>query len=119
MPIYEYYVMHYFRAATLAELGRLDEGRKHLAEAIRLRPQLSAKDSGAFHPYRPDLTAKFVDALRKVGLPEVMTRGLYHPECHAPTRSGHPGQHAPSPASLGRPVKPGDDSYGVGLVEVR
>ncbi len=41
-----------------------------MAEAIRLRPQISASDRGAFYPFRPDLTAKFVEALRKVGLPE-------------------------------------------------
>jgi tetratricopeptide (TPR) repeat protein len=64
------YYHHYFRAAADAEAGRLEEGRRHMAEALRLRPQLSAQDRPAFHPFTADMTARFVAALRKVGLPE-------------------------------------------------
>jgi adenylate cyclase len=70
IPPTAYYWQHYIRAAALAEVGRLDEARASLAEAIRLRPTLSATDSAAFKPFRPHHVARWVDALRKVGLPE-------------------------------------------------
>jgi tetratricopeptide (TPR) repeat protein len=70
IPPTEFYWQHYIRAAVLAKLGRLDEGRAALAEAIRLRPTLSATDVRAFKPFRPHHVALMVDALRKVGLPE-------------------------------------------------
>ena len=58
-------------AASNAAAGRLDEARKHVARALRLDPGLcisTLKDRVS--TLRPDVYAKFVEYLRKAGLPE-------------------------------------------------
>jgi len=58
-------------AASNAAAGRLDEARKHVARALRLDPGLSIATLGdRVSTLRPDVFAKFVEFLRKAGLPE-------------------------------------------------
>jgi TolB-like protein/Flp pilus assembly protein TadD len=57
------------RAASLAQLGRLDEARAQLAEALRDQPRLSLAWVEASVPYQtPELMARFLDGMRKAGL---------------------------------------------------
>jgi len=58
-------------AASNAAAGRFDEARKHVARALRLDPDLRLSNlTERVSTLRPDVFAKYVDALRKAGLPE-------------------------------------------------
>jgi TolB-like protein/Flp pilus assembly protein TadD len=58
-------------AASNAAAGRLDEARRHVARALQLDPGLRLSTLGdRVSTLRADVFAKYVDALRKAGLPE-------------------------------------------------
>ena len=59
-------------AASYAQLGRIDEARAALAEVLRVEPDLTlGKLRDRFSPTTdPDPLERFLDALRKAGLPE-------------------------------------------------
>jgi tetratricopeptide (TPR) repeat protein len=54
-------------ATIYSEKGRLEEARKHVAEAMRINPQLSLEDLRRRLPALPE---NGLDALRKAGLPD-------------------------------------------------
>lgn len=57
------------RCASLAQLGRLDEARAQLAEALRDQPQLSLAWVAESVPYQTsELMTRFLDGMRKAGL---------------------------------------------------
>jgi adenylate cyclase len=61
---------HHVRfAAALAEAGRLDEARHHVAEARRLHPGYSQMDF-AKKPFQPPDMENWLQGLRKAGLPD-------------------------------------------------
>jgi len=50
-------------------LGRYEDARTAAAEAQKINPKLSFIQSAKIHPYKnQDLTARFIEALRKAGL---------------------------------------------------
>ena len=58
-------------AATNAAAGRLGDAQKHVERALRLDPDLRiSRLKDRVSTMRPEVLAKFVDALRKAGLPE-------------------------------------------------
>ena len=58
-------------AASYALAGRPDEARKCIARARKLDPELRVSNlKDRIGPLRPEVFAKFVEALRKAGLPE-------------------------------------------------
>ncbi len=60
-------------AADYAQLGRLDEARGALQQVLRLAPNLSITSSRTRVPYGPqsrDGMERYLDGLRKAGLPE-------------------------------------------------
>jgi tetratricopeptide (TPR) repeat protein len=58
-------------AASYALAGRPDEARKCIARARKLDPELRVSNlKDRIGPFRPEVFAKFVEALRKAGLPE-------------------------------------------------
>ena len=60
-----------FHAASLAELGRLDEAREVIARLLRLEPNLTLSVLRDRAPIGdPRLMASFLEALRRAGLPE-------------------------------------------------
>jgi adenylate cyclase len=60
-----------FHAASLAELGRLDEARDIIARLLKLEPNLTLSVLRDRAPIGdPRLMAAFLEALRKAGLPE-------------------------------------------------
>ena len=60
-----------FHAASLAELGRLDEAREIIARLLRLEPNLTLSVLRDRAPIGdPRLMASYLEALRKAGLPE-------------------------------------------------
>jgi len=51
-------------------LGRYEDARTAAVEAKKINPELSFIQSAKIHPYKnQDLTARFIEALRKAGLP--------------------------------------------------
>jgi adenylate cyclase len=67
----DYIPAHQHAAASYAHLGRLDEARAQAAEVLRLRPGFSIQREAAILPFRdPAMRARFVEGLRKSGLPE-------------------------------------------------
>lgn len=59
-----------YLAASYAELGRLDEARAQMAEALKLDPELTAEKAGSRRPFKRDEDrAHYLDGLRKAGLP--------------------------------------------------
>jgi tetratricopeptide (TPR) repeat protein len=60
---------HRLRCASLAQAGRLDEARDHLATVRREQPQLSLDWIRTYVPYQtPELIERFLDGMRKAGL---------------------------------------------------
>jgi tetratricopeptide (TPR) repeat protein len=58
-------------AASFAQLGRFDEARAALEEALRLEPDLSIAKVRSQNPTTdPDFLERWLDGLRKAGLPE-------------------------------------------------
>ena len=58
-------------AAVYAHLGRLDEARSEAEEFLRVNPSFSIKEWARTEPYTdPDELQRYVDGLRKAGLPE-------------------------------------------------
>jgi len=66
-PVYYYH--HAYLAAALAQAGRTDEARHHVAETLRLRPGITI-DTFTNDPWEPSARAKLVEGLRKVGFPD-------------------------------------------------
>jgi hypothetical protein len=61
------------RVSTVSNVfaGRLDQARGYIARALELDPELRISNlKNRFGPMRPEDFAKYVEALRKVGLPE-------------------------------------------------
>ena len=61
--------VHGWRAATLVQLGRIDEARTEMRALLSLRPKLTARKLGNDLDYQPNVKS-FIDALRQAGLPE-------------------------------------------------
>jgi adenylate cyclase len=62
---------HAYVAACHAELGRMEEARKHTALALQARPDFSVAAWGKRLPYKNEADLqRFLDGLRKAGLPE-------------------------------------------------
>ncbi|TAW80413.1 CDC27 family protein, partial [Rhizobium ruizarguesonis] len=60
-----------FLAASLAQLGRLDEARAEVELFLVANPRFSTRHWAATEPFRDARTlAHFVDGYRKAGLPE-------------------------------------------------
>jgi adenylate cyclase len=60
-----------WRAAALGQLGRINEAREALQEAIEASPTNFYGNVRMRHPYmRPDRYEHMLDGLRKAGLPE-------------------------------------------------
>ena len=58
-------------AASLAQLGRLDEARHEAAMFLANNPHFTIRNSVESQPFRDEATCQhFVDGYRKVGLPE-------------------------------------------------
>ncbi len=58
-------------ATSLAHLDRLDEAREAFARVLKITPHVSAKGiQGAIHFGRPEDLERYLDGLRKAGLPE-------------------------------------------------
>ena len=67
----EFTPAHEYAAASYAHLGRLDDARAQAAEVLRLRPSFSIQREAAILPFRdPAMLARFVEGLRRAGLPE-------------------------------------------------
>jgi adenylate cyclase len=62
--------VHRVRAVTLAELGRLEEGRAAVAEMLRLAPGFRLSRLEESIPASPALLPRYVAGLRKLGVPE-------------------------------------------------
>jgi adenylate cyclase len=58
---------HLLLATIYSEVGREEEARPHVAEALRINPQLSIED---LRQRLPALPERGIDALRKAGLPD-------------------------------------------------
>jgi adenylate cyclase len=62
---------HAYIAACHAELGRMEEARKHAALALQARPDFSVAAWGKRLPYKNETDLqRFLNGLRKAGLPE-------------------------------------------------
>ncbi len=63
---------HVGLAATLAQLGNLDEARAEAAEVLRIEPKYTIEGTQRrLAPFkRPEDAEHFFDGLRKAGLPE-------------------------------------------------
>jgi len=62
---------HAYVAACHAELGQMDKAQKHAALALQAKPDFSVTARGKQLPWRNDADVqKFLDGLRKAGLPE-------------------------------------------------
>lgn len=62
---------HRLSAAVYAHLGRLDEARFEAEELIKITPNFSITEWARTEPYTdPDGLRRYVDGLRKAGLPE-------------------------------------------------
>jgi tetratricopeptide (TPR) repeat protein len=62
-------------AASYAQLGRVDEARAAVAQALRIDPELTLEkvkgENARVNPdFDPDFTERQIDGLRKAGLPE-------------------------------------------------
>ncbi len=58
-------------AAALVELGRMDEAKRALTEAVRMKPGLTITAMRGMFPFpRSDGTELFFNNLRQAGLPE-------------------------------------------------
>jgi adenylate cyclase len=63
--------MGYHGARRHAELGRMEEAGKHTALALQARPGFSVAAWGERLPYKNETDLqRFLDGLRKAGLPE-------------------------------------------------
>jgi adenylate cyclase len=62
---------HAILASACAHAGRLDEARVALAECVRQMPGVTVRDQRLVRPFRrPADQARFLDGLRKAGLPD-------------------------------------------------
>lgn len=61
---------HIHLAISYAQLGRIDEARREVAEAIRIRPDVNMAITMRDRIRPPERTAIWVEGLRKAGLPE-------------------------------------------------
>lgn len=58
-------------ARAFVGLDRLDEARAAISDALRKQPNLSVTTASAMlHPLHPEYKERFLDSLRKAGLPE-------------------------------------------------
>jgi adenylate cyclase len=93
---------HVWLAATLAQLGQLDEARAEAAEVLRIDPKytIDGTQRRYSHFKHPEDAEHLFDGLRKAGLPER--------SCSRPSAKGrHPlTKSAASPLPSARPVYP-------------
>jgi hypothetical protein len=62
---------HAILAVACAHAGRLADARPALAECVRQMPRLTVNDPRLVRPFRhPADQARFLESLRKAGLPE-------------------------------------------------
>ena len=62
---------HAYVAGCYAELGRMEDARKHSALALEARPDFSVAAWGKRLPYKNEADLqRFLDGLRRAGLPE-------------------------------------------------
>jgi TolB-like protein len=61
---------HVHLAVSYAQLGRIEEARQEVAEAVRIRPDVNMAIAMTDKMRTPERTAIWVDGLRKAGLPE-------------------------------------------------
>ena len=67
----EFQVAYFFLICSLAELDRMDEARLAVDELLALLPAYTVSDAERIYPFRYDeVRKKFIDNLRKAGLPE-------------------------------------------------
>jgi hypothetical protein len=66
----DFYWVPLMRATTLGQLGRTEEAKAALADALALQPDLRAKIREYVRPWFPDseLVERILDGLRKAGL---------------------------------------------------
>jgi len=57
------------RAATLVELGRIDEARTDIQALLAIRPGATVSEARRVLDYMPNLD-RYLDSLRRAGLPE-------------------------------------------------
>jgi len=67
-PAYSYH--HAYLAAALAQAGRMDEARQHVAEALRLAPDNTIEAILVCDPWEPATRSKLEEGLSKAGLPD-------------------------------------------------
>ncbi len=58
------------RVAACSALDRAEEARTALDRLLGLAPRDSLRLIEAVHPYEPELRARYIDCLRKAGMPE-------------------------------------------------
>ena len=73
------FVPHLFLAADYALEGKMDEAKPALAEALRLNPKLTVKSVRPDASACPECLTKYIEGLRKAGLPEEWARALHLP----------------------------------------
>ena len=61
---------HLALAVGYAQLGRIEEARQEVATALRLRPEVTIAASMAYRVRYPERVARWVEGLRKAGMPE-------------------------------------------------
>ena len=67
----EFMGAHRAYAANLAELGRMDEARRQVAEMLRIFPEITLARTRASMPFRDDRALeRYCTALARAGLPD-------------------------------------------------
>jgi adenylate cyclase len=61
---------HLALAIGYAQLGRIEEARREVATALRLRPDATIATSMAYRVRYPESVTRWVEGLRKAGMPE-------------------------------------------------
>jgi adenylate cyclase len=60
-----------FKASSLANLGRMEQARDWLSRVLDVEPDLTiAQVKASAPPFPPELLARYLEGLRKAGLPE-------------------------------------------------
>jgi adenylate cyclase len=60
-----------FKASSCAHLGHIEQARDCLSRVLEVEPGLTiARVKASAPPFPPELLARYVEGLRKAGLPE-------------------------------------------------